>query len=555
MFLIMPDEEYNASPLTESERQALATDIANKISLQSILDKVRDSVSQPKLDRIRLVTKKDLYNIEHSYNLCSSSVHYGDDGTSVEAWMNETNASDNPCVLFYKPQGTINEKHSGLKKDDFILIIMNSSRREILKKYGNDVICIDGKHRVNSYGFELITPLILYDMRQEFTCSFLISNRSDQQSNIVNEKLKSRRISAKKGPSKIDPAHCYEMKLQTSVMSRLLEMKYELVIVLPEKPNAPRTLTGEEFGDTRYYGLGLWLPEIFNRFEDYYKLHPSETVSVCELQQISSNINETIKYFPEIQNLTFENFDIKMNSSIAIQSSLTSKETSNQTVISTVATDGAICDGDEVNTRVFFNTLIIGAACLVGNILSGLLAGRVGVRVMPGCAESNRAMAVCTSILAGRVGAMTSNIVFGELIDVDCSVPIFLMGTVCIVKDLDQKEEPGRKGLPDEIIGKDKLRKTYGKISFRSHRDICLITQGKPWENLGQDEFSWKCWIHAQGQQGEDKTNAQSIRDETGSSGEEVASPIVLVSGFALAAPEEEATSLTIAMHVNESKI
>ncbi|XP_069704225.1 synaptic vesicle glycoprotein 2B-like isoform X2 [Periplaneta americana] len=229
-----------------------------------------------------------------------------------------------------------------------------------------------------------------------------------------------------------------------------------------------------------YYGLGLWLPEIFNRFEDYYKLHPSETVSVCELQQISSNINETIKYFPEIQNLTFENFDIKMNSSIAIQSSLTSKETSNQTVISTVATDGAICDGDEVNTRVFFNTLIIGAACLVGNILSGLLAGRVGVRVMPVCTmllagscvfaiyflrsstqnlivsclflssigtgnfvitsvvvdlfpTKIRAMAVCTSILAGRVGAMTSNIVFGELIDVDCSVPIFLMGTVCIV--------------------------------------------------------------------------------------------------------------------------
>ncbi|KAJ4442110.1 hypothetical protein ANN_11976 [Periplaneta americana] len=42
----------------------------------------------------------------------------------------------------------------------------------------------------------------------------------------------------------IDPADCYEIKLKTSVMSRLLEMKYELVIVLPEKPNAPRTLTG-----------------------------------------------------------------------------------------------------------------------------------------------------------------------------------------------------------------------------------------------------------------------------------------------------------------------
>ncbi|XP_068083806.1 uncharacterized protein, partial [Anabrus simplex] len=167
--------------LTDVERKTLATDIANQIPFQAILDKIRESVTDPKLERIHLITKQDLYNIERSFNLSSKSVRHQEDGTSVEAWVNEVNSGDSPCVLFYKPQGTTSEKHPNLRSDDFVLIIMNSAQSEILKKYGSDCICTDGTHGLNSYGFELITLLVLDDLRQGFPCAFLISNRSDQE--------------------------------------------------------------------------------------------------------------------------------------------------------------------------------------------------------------------------------------------------------------------------------------------------------------------------------------------------------------------------------------
>ncbi|XP_068083939.1 uncharacterized protein [Anabrus simplex] len=167
--------------LTEKERVSIAADIANKIPFQAILDRIRDSVSDSKLERIHLLTKQDLYNIERCYNLCSSSIRHQNDGTSVEAWVSEVNSSDSPCVLFYKPQETVNESHPELNSADFVLIIMNSAQGEILKKYGNDGICIDGTHGLNSYGFELTTLMVLDDMRQGFPCAFLISNRNDWQ--------------------------------------------------------------------------------------------------------------------------------------------------------------------------------------------------------------------------------------------------------------------------------------------------------------------------------------------------------------------------------------
>ncbi|GFX28880.1 MULE domain-containing protein [Trichonephila clavipes] len=55
---------------------------------------------------------------------------------------------------------------------------MNDAQCEMLKKYVSH-ICIDGTHGTNGYDFELITLLILDDMRQGFPCSFLISNRTD----------------------------------------------------------------------------------------------------------------------------------------------------------------------------------------------------------------------------------------------------------------------------------------------------------------------------------------------------------------------------------------
>jgi hypothetical protein len=65
-----------------------------------------------------------------------------------------------------------------MKYEDFVLIIMTDGQKNMLEKYGNDCICIDGTHDVNGYGFELTTLLIINQIREGFPCEFMISNRS-----------------------------------------------------------------------------------------------------------------------------------------------------------------------------------------------------------------------------------------------------------------------------------------------------------------------------------------------------------------------------------------
>ncbi|XP_023218772.1 uncharacterized protein LOC111620977 [Centruroides sculpturatus] len=91
--------------LTASQHFSLASKIAEKISLDVVLDEVRDYLSDSTLNRLHLLTKKDLYNIEQAYNLQKDGVKHQDDGISVDVWVNEMKINNDSCVLFYKPQG------------------------------------------------------------------------------------------------------------------------------------------------------------------------------------------------------------------------------------------------------------------------------------------------------------------------------------------------------------------------------------------------------------------------------------------------------------------
>lgn len=171
------EEDMGHLFLTKSQRENIASKIAAKIPLQDILDEVRDSIKNCSHERIHLLTKKDLYNIENAFNLKGSSVRHASDAISVEAWVNELKTND--CVPFYKPQDNLCEEHPELKSEDFVLIIMTDGQQDLLNNFGDDCICIDGTHGLNGYGFELHTLLILDELREGYPCAFLISNRSD----------------------------------------------------------------------------------------------------------------------------------------------------------------------------------------------------------------------------------------------------------------------------------------------------------------------------------------------------------------------------------------
>ncbi|KAK5648053.1 hypothetical protein RI129_002945 [Pyrocoelia pectoralis] len=153
--------------LTAGERKEIAAKIALKIPFSHILDEVRDKVTEDSIQRIHLLTRKDLNNITTAFNLHAESVRHPNDAISIEAWV--TDMHNTQCVLFYKPQ------------EDFVLIIMNDGQFQMLQQFSTDCVCIDCTHGLNGYDFELHTLLVLDDLRQGFPTAFLISNRSDQE--------------------------------------------------------------------------------------------------------------------------------------------------------------------------------------------------------------------------------------------------------------------------------------------------------------------------------------------------------------------------------------
>ena len=135
--------------LQKCQREAIASKLAQGITPQHGLDKIRDSVHK-KFERVHRTTKKDIRNVERSFGLCGSERHK-DDATSVRLWVEEMKQSDNNPVLLYKAQG---ESDEILSTEDFVLALQTPYQAHMLETCGHDkVVCIDSTHVTNAYDF------------------------------------------------------------------------------------------------------------------------------------------------------------------------------------------------------------------------------------------------------------------------------------------------------------------------------------------------------------------------------------------------------------------
>ena len=90
--------------LPYSHREAIAGRLSQGVTIEHILDSIRDNVGDS-FERIHLTSRKDIRNIERAFGLKGDRRH-DDDATSVELWVNEMNdKGDESPVLIYKPQG------------------------------------------------------------------------------------------------------------------------------------------------------------------------------------------------------------------------------------------------------------------------------------------------------------------------------------------------------------------------------------------------------------------------------------------------------------------
>lgn len=133
-------------PLDINTRNDIASKISDHIPFEHILNQIRDNISNNVLERTHLLTKKELYNIEASYNLNNEAVKHRNDALSVETWVQNLRNDNKFAIIYYKPHDEIDMQFSSLKKKDFLLIIMNNFQLSMLQKFGHDVICVDETH-------------------------------------------------------------------------------------------------------------------------------------------------------------------------------------------------------------------------------------------------------------------------------------------------------------------------------------------------------------------------------------------------------------------------
>lgn len=163
--------------LSDSERRDIAAKLAAKVPFDVILNEAKDEAKSSPMERVHLLTRKDLYNIQASFNLHSTAVRHRNDSANIDAWVHDMG---DKYVLIYKPQDAATTDYPQLMSDDFLLIIMNAGQRDTLKQFGNDCVCLDGSYGTNQYGLHLHSLMVLDDLRQGFPCAFCVSNRSDE---------------------------------------------------------------------------------------------------------------------------------------------------------------------------------------------------------------------------------------------------------------------------------------------------------------------------------------------------------------------------------------
>ena len=116
------------------ERINIAAQLAQGVTFEKILDCVRDSV-ESKVQRIHLMNRKDLHNIQQAYNIQGIERH-SNDALSVHAWVEEMKSKEHNPISFYKQQGSVVAdigKNTCLHTQDFALCIQTTLQCEMME--------------------------------------------------------------------------------------------------------------------------------------------------------------------------------------------------------------------------------------------------------------------------------------------------------------------------------------------------------------------------------------------------------------------------------------
>lgn len=86
-----------------------------------------------------------------------------DDAVSVTMMVAELQQESFDPVLVFKPQEMLDEVHTSLPEQTFVLAIQTQFQKELYQKYVSTIMCIDSTHGTNQYRFKLISAVVSDD--------------------------------------------------------------------------------------------------------------------------------------------------------------------------------------------------------------------------------------------------------------------------------------------------------------------------------------------------------------------------------------------------------
>ena len=162
----------------------IAAKLQEGVSEKKRLDDIRDDVpSQIGLEH--LVTLQDIQNIRRQYNIEDIQRHQNDHQSASICVEEMASAGYNP-ILLYKAQGIEQTKDvDNLRKNDILLCLQTEFQKDMMAKFGSNIICVDATHDTTMYDFLLITVLVMDKYGEGVPVAWALSNREDQAALVV----------------------------------------------------------------------------------------------------------------------------------------------------------------------------------------------------------------------------------------------------------------------------------------------------------------------------------------------------------------------------------
>ena len=165
--------------ISEDLRKNIASKLQEGVSEKKILDGICNNVHGD-ISREHLVTLQDKQNICRQYNIEGIQRH-SNDLQSVKIWVEEMSSQIYNPVLLHKVQGEEPcIEMENLRKEDMLLVIQTEFQRDMMVKFGNNIVCLDATHGTTMYDFLLITAIIVDDYGEGVPVAWTLSNREDK---------------------------------------------------------------------------------------------------------------------------------------------------------------------------------------------------------------------------------------------------------------------------------------------------------------------------------------------------------------------------------------